>query len=410
MNNASPSSKASDRSTVRLRAVEQRRQPLATRFERGGDKRLPVGFEKIENVVDELGPSPAAWPRSSAGLSSSSATTSPSTTASWAERRGALLRQPLRSAPVRSLSVRERSSHTAAAQVGERPVSVELHLVEPLLPFGSSSASVASIGSCGCGRCLCRVVGVAASDQEPVLLLAVEVSRDERPHPLEPLPVKPHLEARRLACPRGARRCPGPRSRPCRRRRSPSGSRPRSIRSRAGGPRRGPRAPSGPPPAERPSAPPRRRAHRRARAGSRSGGSAPRAAGRRRPASRPEETPPNGSGVGRIAFCPVRIELRHRSVVSRSHPVNTRLKTLWTLWRSTLRARPSGEDAHRAELRAACAAKLGRRDRPSSSCERAGEGLREAGRGRIGVVLRAAAGSETIPSITPSSSSGTHRA
>ena len=45
------------------------------------------------------------------------------------------------------------------------------------------------------GRCLCRVVGVAASDQEPVLLLAVEVSRHERPHPLEALSVKPHLEA-----------------------------------------------------------------------------------------------------------------------------------------------------------------------------------------------------------------------
>src|SRR5581483_11179001 len=35
---------------------------------------------------------------------------------------------------------------------------------------------------------------VPAPDQEPVLLLAVEVRRDERPHAVEPLAVQPHLE------------------------------------------------------------------------------------------------------------------------------------------------------------------------------------------------------------------------
>ncbi len=72
--------------------------------------------------------------------------------------------------------------------------------------------------------------------------------------------------ARRRASPRRARRCPGPRSRRCRRRSSPSGSCPRRWRSRAGGPRRGRRDAACPARAEPLSAPPSSRARRHARA------------------------------------------------------------------------------------------------------------------------------------------------
>ena len=184
--------------------------------------------------------------------------------------------------------------HLAAAQVGERAVAVPLHLEEPALlrrdVLGERREHRRVLLGHG------RLAGLA--DEEPVLLLAAELRRDERPEPLEPLAVERARSARRRASPRPARRCPSPRSRPCRLRRSPSGSRPRRSRTRAGGPRRGRRGGAGRSRAGRPSAPPSSRARRRAPGGSRSG--ARRACVALDDENRPLPLallPPNGSGV-----------------------------------------------------------------------------------------------------------------
>ena len=99
------------------------------------------------------------------------------------------------------------------------------------------------------------------------------------------LAVQPELElagarSRRAGRP-PAPRCRGPRRSPCRRRTASAGSRPRSRRSRADGPRRAPPCACRPDRGSGPSAPPSSSACRRARGGSRSAGASRRASGSR---------------------------------------------------------------------------------------------------------------------------------
>ena len=68
----------------------------------------------------------------------------------------------------------------AGADVRERAVAVELHLERPPVAVRERSSSDASIGRYSPWTTSSRAV-VVALDQQPVLLLAVEVRRDERP-------------------------------------------------------------------------------------------------------------------------------------------------------------------------------------------------------------------------------------
>ena len=83
-----------------------------------------------------------------------------------------------------------------------------------------------------------RGAGVAGSsrlpEQEPVLLLAVEVGGHERPDALEPLPVQPDGQAAVALLLEQLVGAADPRSRPCPRRTGPSGSRPRTSRTSSG--------------------------------------------------------------------------------------------------------------------------------------------------------------------------------
>ena len=174
---------------------------------------------------------------------SSSAQTSPSSTAFGVLTAWASAPRPRRSASVRSLSLRERERALAAADVRERAVAVPLHLVEPLVAARQLVGErgehrlVASVrptprrrpSRCGSGASSapCRRGGRARASRRP---RAARRAAGRSGWPFALL-----LER--------ARRCRDPRSRPCRRRTGPSGSRPRRSRSRAGDPRRGPRAP-----------------------------------------------------------------------------------------------------------------------------------------------------------------------
>ena len=81
--------------------------------------------------------------------------------------------------------------HLAAAQVGERAVAVPLHLEEPPLLLRDVLGE----------RCEHRLVLLGhgrlpgLAHEEPVLLLAAQLRRDERPKALEPLAVERHGQA-----------------------------------------------------------------------------------------------------------------------------------------------------------------------------------------------------------------------
>src|SRR5439155_18497892 len=86
-----------------------------------------------------------------------------------------------------------------AAHVGQGAVAVPLHLVAPVLPLRQLR------GERGEHRAvwptasrIIELLGVTPPDQEPVLLLAVEVRRHERPDALQALPGETH---RQLAVP-----------------------------------------------------------------------------------------------------------------------------------------------------------------------------------------------------------------
>ena len=95
----------------------------------------------------------------------------------------------------------------AAAHVRDRAVPVELDLERPAARRAGCAppGSRASAGTRP-GRSSSAAV-VVALDQQPVLLLPVEVRRDERPAAVQPRAVEARRSAGRSASPRGARRC-----------------------------------------------------------------------------------------------------------------------------------------------------------------------------------------------------------
>ena len=177
-----------------------------------------------------------------------------------------------------------------AGDVRERAVAVPLDLVQPVLALRHrllERGEHRRVAARALRRLRLRLRLVALAEDQPVLLLAAELRRDERPHTVEPLAVQPNGQAAVLLALERARTCRCPRSRRCPRRSCPSGSRPRRSRSRAGGPRRARQGAAGRAPSARPSAPPSSRAHRRSPAGSRSAAATHRGAGRRRSAPCP---------------------------------------------------------------------------------------------------------------------------
>ena len=86
----------------------------------------------------------------------------------------------------------------AAADVGERAVPVELQLVAPAAAVGEVAPERREhrlVGSRRCAPVRRLRSRVGAPDQEPVLLLPVEMGGHERPDALQPLARQAHLQA-----------------------------------------------------------------------------------------------------------------------------------------------------------------------------------------------------------------------
>ena len=120
----------------------------------------------------------------------------------------------MRSLPFRLVSVTSPPRHS-----DDRAEAVPLRLEHPAFPAGKhvrrgrEHRPVATTASPSC----------VLAQEEPVLRIAVERGRNERPHAVEPLAVEPHGQPAVLASPRGARTCRDPRSRPFRAPYSPAG-------------------------------------------------------------------------------------------------------------------------------------------------------------------------------------------
>ena len=218
---------------------------------------------------------PPGGARSASGRCSSSAQISPSSTASDERIASAAARATSRNRCVRSFPFRLVNVTSPPDDRHDRAEAVPLRLVDPALARGEH---IGRRGEHGLVRSL-RVRAAVLAQQQPVLRVAVERGRHERPHAVEPLAVQPDgqpavalllEELVRPAIP-DLDRAGAVLARP--------GSCPRSPRTRADGPRRAPRDAARRAGAGRPSAPPSSRARRRARAGSRSGGAARRVAG-----------------------------------------------------------------------------------------------------------------------------------
>ena len=270
--------------------------------ERQVDERLALDLEQVEDVVDDRrarlallhrGEARAALlvERADLAVERRSPASSAPSTSSFAT----FSKRAVRSLSVAACAARPRRRATVAT-----PVAVPLDLEQPAV-----ARRAPSVGERGEHRPVAarlpRRDGAASSSRlrrisqffsSPSSCAGTSVHV-----PFEPLAVQPDGQAAVLLLLEQLVRAACPRSRPCRRRTGPSGSRPRRSRTRAGGPRRGRRGAAGPARAARPSAPPSSRARRRARAGSRSGAAARRGAGRRRSAPSPRFLPPNGSGV-----------------------------------------------------------------------------------------------------------------
>ena len=223
-------------------ARDERLEPLAALAQRQADERLAVELEQVEDRRRRAASPacPAASPRSSGGRARRARRPRRRrrSRASAAPRR-APSRRP-GSAAVRSLPFRRAERRLAAADVAERAVAVPLRLEQPALAGGHSVGGRREhrlvAPARGARRTLHRraCAGAASSSgrRESFAGTSVHVPRSRSPCEPDGEPAVALLLDELV----GAR---GPRSRPCRRRSSPPGSRPRRPRSRAGGPRRG---------------------------------------------------------------------------------------------------------------------------------------------------------------------------
>ena len=176
----------------RIRA-HQLGQELATLLERPVDDRRALGFEAVEGVVDE--PARALLHGREARVAAIVECAHLAVHHRVANDR---VRDRLRHGrePARQIVAVARAQLAfPATDVRERAVAVELQLVEPVAPRRERVRERGEHrlvhGSRG------RLDGLRvgrAPDQQPVLLLAVQVSRHERPDALEALAAKAHLE------------------------------------------------------------------------------------------------------------------------------------------------------------------------------------------------------------------------
>ena len=172
--------------------VEHPPQTLLALDERQVDERLTVHLEQVEREVDE---------RTAALLQLGEARLAGRVDARDLAVEHGVRRlhrlddrlRHLREAVVETVAVARDELALAAAHVGDRAEPVELHLVDPALPAGEIRRERREHRRVGPLDDL-LVVLVVALDQQPVLLLAVQMRRHERPRALEPLPVEVHLE------------------------------------------------------------------------------------------------------------------------------------------------------------------------------------------------------------------------
>ena len=173
-------------------AVEQLLQPRPPLAKRQVDERQPVGLEEVEDVVDER-----AFAALQLGEARPAGRIEPADLAveDGVRRlhRSRYLVRDLGEPRRQVLAVPRDESHVAGSHVRDRAVAVELDLEQPA---GACRQAIDRRRQhrrivVPAGRRL-DVATVAALDQQPVLLLPVEVGRDQRPVAVQALAVQPH--------------------------------------------------------------------------------------------------------------------------------------------------------------------------------------------------------------------------
>ena len=172
------------------------REPLPPLGQRQVDQRRPLHLEQVERDVEvrSCPPCPAASRRSVARPSSPTATTSPSSTQSGRPECTLERADDGREAVDERLVVPAAQVDVAAADRRDRPEAVPLHLEEPALAgrhVGGERRQHRRVARRFCGR----LRGLLLLDEQPVLRVAAELRRHERPEALEPLAVQTDGEA-----------------------------------------------------------------------------------------------------------------------------------------------------------------------------------------------------------------------
>ena len=230
---AGPSSNVSESLTAALSGIEQVAQPLVPLGEGQVDQRLALDLEHVEDVEDERCAALLHGGEARAALLVQCADLAVQDAVRRAHRLGEAARD--RAEPLGQVLVAPATElGLAAAHRDDRAVAVPLDLEEPapagreLLGERREHRGVPPAGLLARRLGALRVF-VALAHQEPVLLVAVQLRRDERPDALEPVPVQPYRQPAVGLLLHAARRFPSPRSRPCRRRTRPAGISPSKV-------------------------------------------------------------------------------------------------------------------------------------------------------------------------------------
>ena len=172
--------------------VEQLLEPGAPLRQRQVDHRLPVQLEQVEDLVDDrrlrLALLHGGEARPPVLVERADLTVDDALGA--AHRLRQLLRDPGEAAG-EIVAVAGDELRLAAADVAERAVAVPLHLEQPVIAARQVLGERRQHGRVLAPPPAWGGRHVRLAQQQPVPLLAAELRRDERPRPLEALPVQP---------------------------------------------------------------------------------------------------------------------------------------------------------------------------------------------------------------------------
>ena len=170
-------------------AVEELLEPPLALAQRELDERLAVELEQVEDVEDERTGALLHRREARAATVVECADLAVKDGVRALRRLHDLLRHRLE-AGGEVVAVPRDQPALAAAHVRERPVAVPLDLERPAVATRDVRAERRRHDPVLGGRLRIRCLLVAALDQEPVLVLPVELRRDERPRPVQPLPAE----------------------------------------------------------------------------------------------------------------------------------------------------------------------------------------------------------------------------